>query len=70
MITNAGMIDRLVRLAIGLLLLFSPLLNTPAIWSSEPVAYGSMAVGLVLIATGMFGFCPLYRLLGVQTNKS
>ncbi len=67
---NVGMIDRLVRLVIGIALLLSPLLNIPAIWSSQSLAYVSMAVGLILIGTGLFSFCPLYRLLGTGTNRS
>ena len=66
--TNVGMIDRFVRLGLGLVLLFSPLLNIPAIWSSPAFAYVSMAIGLVLIGTGLFGHCLLYRLFGIRTN--
>ena len=67
---NVGMIDRLIRFGLGLLLLFSPLLNIPAIWSSQAFAYVSMAVGLVLIGTGLFGHCMLYRVFGIRTNKT
>lgn len=68
--TNVGMIDRFVRLGLGLILLFSPLLNIPAIWSSQTFAYVSMAIGLVLIGTGLFGHCLLYRVFGIRTNNS
>ena len=67
---NVGMIDRIVRLGLGIALLLSPLLNTPAIWSSQALAYAAMAVGLVLIGTGLFSFCPLYRVLGIGTKRS
>lgn len=69
MIANLGSIDRLARLAVGLILLFAPLLNLPAIWSSSTLAYGSMAVGLVLILTALFRLCPLYRIFGISTCK-
>lgn len=69
MTANLGNLDRLVRAILGALLILAPLLNTPGIWSSATFAYGSMAVGLILIATAAFRFCPLYRLLGISTCK-
>lgn len=66
---NVGMIDRLIRIALGAVLLLSPLLNIPEIWSSQTLAYLSMVVGLVLFGTGLSGFCLLYRVLGIRTNK-
>lgn len=69
MSANVGNADRLLRLVVGIILLLSPLLNMPAIWSSSGFAYASMAVGVILIATSLFRFCPLYRLIGVSTCK-
>lgn len=69
MSANVGNADRLFRLVVGIVLLLSPLLNMPAIWSSGGFAYASMAVGVILIATSLFRFCPLYRLIGVSTCK-
>jgi hypothetical protein len=69
MTTNVGNIDRIARFVLGLVLFFAPLLNMPAIWSSSSFAYGSMAVGIILVLTAMFRFCPLYRVLGLSTCK-
>ena len=69
MIANLGSIDRVARLLVGFVLLLSPLLNTPAIWSSGPWAYASMAIGLVLVGTGLFSFCPLYRIFGISSCR-
>jgi len=69
MTANLGSPDRLIRAIIGLLLFFLPLLNTPAIWSSAAFAYGSMAVGLILVLTALFRFCPLYRIVGISTCR-
>lgn len=66
---NVGMIDRLARALIGIALLCAPLLNVPAIWASVALAYISMAAGLVLIATALFGFCPLYKLAGFSSSR-
>ena len=56
--TNEGTIDRAARIVLGLAILsltqFGP--ATPLGW-----------VGIVPLATGLLGFCPLYRVLGVNT---
>jgi hypothetical protein len=67
MTLNLGNIDRIARLLIGLALFVLPLLNIPAIWSSSALAYTSMGVGLILALTAVFGFCPIYRILGRST---
>lgn len=69
MTANLGKVDIVARFVIGALLFFLPLLNMPAIWSSATFAYGSMAIGLVLVVTAAMRFCPLYRLLGISTCK-
>ena len=69
MTANLGNADRVLRLILGLVLFCAPLLNMPAIWSSALFSYGSMIVGLVLVATALFRFCPIYRILGISTCK-
>ncbi|MBW4706282.1 DUF2892 domain-containing protein [Roseobacter sp. YSTF-M11] len=69
MTANLGNIDRVARALIGLALILAPLLNMPAVWSSSLVAYGSMAVGAILVITAGVRFCPLYRILGISTCK-
>jgi hypothetical protein len=69
MIANLGSPDRLIRAILGIALIILPLLNIPAIWSSAALAFGSMAVGLILILTALVRFCPLYRLVGISTCK-
>lgn len=69
MTANVGSIDRILRGLLGLVLIVGPLLNIPAAWSSATVAFASMAVGLVLLGTALFRFCPLYRLVGLSTCK-
>lgn len=66
---NIGSMDRLLRGIFGLFLFFAPLLNLPPIWSSSILAYGSMAVGVILAATALIRFCPMYRIIGISTCK-
>jgi hypothetical protein len=55
---NEGTSDRIIRVVVGLLLL-----------SLTAVGPKSMLglIGLVPLMTGLFGYCPLYRILGVNT---
>jgi len=56
--TNEGTVDRVVRVAIGVALLSITMVGPQTPWGY---------VGLVPLATGLFGFCPLYRLVGLST---
>lgn len=67
---NVGSTDRLVRLVLGMVLIVSPLLNIPAIWTTAWLGYASMIVGAVFVLTSVFGVCPIYSVLGVRTCKT
>jgi hypothetical protein len=58
--SNTGKIDRIVRVVVGALLVGNVFtgLQTPVGW-----------IGLVLIVTGLFGTCPVYSLLGINTKS-
>ncbi len=55
---NVGTIDRIVRIAIGVVLLALVFVGPHTMWG---------LLGLVPLATGIYGFCPLYRLFGFDT---
>jgi hypothetical protein len=56
--TNEGTIDRAVRIVLGL-----GVISLAFVGPRTPWAY----VGIVPLATGLLGFCPLYRVLGIST---
>ena len=56
---NAGKIDRIMRISVGLGLIVFGLLNEN---------YIVAAVGLIPIITGSIGFCPFYSLLKLNTG--
>jgi hypothetical protein len=60
MAANVGGIDRTLRIVAGLVVLslFFVLEGNARYWS---------LIGLVLLFTGIFRFCPAYTLLGVST---
>lgn len=55
---NVGGIDRIARIVVGLLLLALTLTGTIGAWGW---------IGIVPLGTGLFRFCPLYPMLGMNT---
>ena len=59
---NEGTIDRAFRIVLGLGLIALAFIGPKTAWSG--------ALGLVLLVTGLVGFCPLYRLIGMRTTSA
>jgi len=58
--TNEGITDRVIRMTAGYLILSAFfLIDGNARWLA--------LVGVVPLLTGLFGYCPLYTLIGVRT---
>ena len=55
---NVGGIDRILRLVVGIVLIGLAATGTVGWWGW---------LGVVPLATGLFRFCPMYRLLGMST---
>ncbi|MEQ9694440.1 DUF2892 domain-containing protein [Shimia sp. SDUM112013] len=66
---NAGNLDRLIRLVVGVVLSLLPFVTAWAIWDSVVLTFGTIVVGLVLAGTSAFKFCPIYRVLGISTCR-
>ena len=56
--TNVGGIDRVLRIVAGLVLIGLTLMGTIGPWGW---------IGVVLLATGVLGTCPLYSIVGLNT---
>ncbi|WP_246722398.1 DUF2892 domain-containing protein [Methylosinus sp. H3A] len=65
MTSNVGTLDRIVRLAVVLVIAVAYWLG--ALSGGLAIALG--VVALVALVTSFFSFCPAYRLLGVSTCK-
>jgi hypothetical protein len=61
MLLNEGRIDRAVRVLLGLALVAMAFIG-PRAWLGW--------LGVILVITGLVGFCPLYRLVGIRTTKT
>jgi hypothetical protein len=55
---NEGKVDRIFRVVAGLVLLSLVFVGPETMWG---------LVGLVPLATGLIGFCPLYKVFGLST---
>ena len=69
MTANLGTFDRAFRLILGAILLAAPFVGDLAIFNNAAATVVSVVVGLVMLATAATRFCPLYRVLGIQTCK-
>lgn len=55
---NEGKVDRILRILVGLGLISLVFVGPQSMWG---------LVGIVPLATGVFGFCPLYKVFGFNT---
>lgn len=55
---NEGMIDRVIRVVVGLVLLALVFVGPQTAWGW---------IGVIPLVTGLIGFCPLYKILGLST---
>jgi len=62
---NEGKIDRIVRVVAGVILLVLGIAVVPA----GALAWVLSILGAILAVTGLVGFCPLYTLFKINTNK-
>ncbi len=59
---NVGTIDRIIRLALGVMLL-------GLYGALEPPLRYLTLVGLIPLGTAILGSCPLYTLFGISTRR-
>jgi len=62
---NVGNLDRVLRFAVGLVLLIAVIIGIFDGLGAWKYALG--AVGLVMLATAALRFCPAYTLFGIKT---
>jgi hypothetical protein len=55
---NEGGLDRTLRVVLGLALISLALVGPKSVWGW---------IGVLPLITGLSGFCPLYRVLGLNT---
>lgn len=58
---NEGKLDRVLRVVVGLVLIALVFVGPQTPWGW---------IGIVPLLTGIFGYCPAYSLIGVNTCKT
>lgn len=61
MTTNVGNLDRMLRIAVGVILLLLGIFGVIGWWG---------LIGLLPIATALLRWCPAYSLIGVNTCET
>ena len=65
MINNLGVIDRIVRVFLAVVLIV--LYMTGQITGLAAIILGVIAI--IFVLTSMAGFCPLYHIFGISTKE-
>ena len=60
MTVNTGNLDRTLRIVVGVALLALVFVGPKTMWG---------LIGIIPLVTGLFRFCPLYSILGINTCK-
>lgn len=55
---NVGTVDKVIRIILGLVLIALVFVGPQTPWGW---------IGIIPLATGLIGFCPLYSVLGMNT---
>lgn len=67
--TNLGMIDRVARVIIGVILIVAPFVSGMALFENGVATAVSVIAGVVMLATSAMKFCPIYGILGWRTGR-
>lgn len=69
MTANVGTIDRLLRAALGVVLVYLAFFSGLPIFEAGLWRYLAAAVGAVMIVVAATRVCPVYSVLGIKTCR-
>ena len=69
MTTNVGTIARILRAALGVVLLYLAFFSGLPLFAAPLFKYGAAVIGVVMLATSTLKLCPLYSIFGIKTCK-
>ena len=70
MTANVGTIDRILRVALGAVLLYLAFFSGMQLFAAPLFKYGAAIVGIVMLVTSTLKICPIYSILGLKTCKN
>lgn len=65
MVNNVGSLDRILRFLLAVFLLYWGL----SVYQGTALGIGLDLASALLVISALFGFCGIYRLLGINTCK-
>jgi hypothetical protein len=69
MTINVGTIDRILRAALGAVLLFLAFFSGLPTFDAGILKYGAAIVGVVMLVVAAVRMCPIYSIFGVKTCR-
>jgi hypothetical protein len=69
MTINVGVIDRILRAALGVVLLYLAFIRGLSLFAAPLFKFGAAVIGVVMLATSILKMCPIYSILGLKTCK-
>ena len=63
---NESNVDRMIRVAVAVV----AVIGAVAVGASSVLGFVMFVVAGIVLVTAAVGFCPLYRILGISTNRS
>jgi len=63
---NVGDTDKIIRIIVGVALIALGLIGLGA----SGLGILAMLIGAVLVVTGAINFCPLFKVLGINSHKA
>ena len=65
---NVGSVDKTIRLVAGIVLLALAFLGLGGLSTTAGIV--AAVVGVILLATGLLNFCPLFKIFGISSFRS
>ena len=69
MTINVGVIDRILRAALGVVLLYLAFISGLSLFAAPLFKFGAAVIGVVMLATSILKMCPIYSIRGLKTCK-
>lgn len=69
MTTNVGTLDRILRAALGVALLYLAFLSGLPAFDGSVMKYGAALVGVVMLGVAATRICPIYSIFGFKTCR-
>jgi hypothetical protein len=70
MTTNVGTLDRILRAALGLVLLYLAFFSGLPAFDGAVLKIAAALVGLVMLVVAATRICPIYAIFGIKTCRT